>query len=72
MFFSIFIVGVDGISAKFAEVGFLLLYRGYFCWVFGKRGGGTVVGLFQEHLLMGLSCEEVAKGASFSTSSKSL
>lgn len=38
--FSIFIVGVDGVSAKFAEVGFLLLYRGYFCWVFGKRGGG--------------------------------
>lgn len=63
MFFSIFIVGVDGISAKFAEVGFLLLYRGYFCWIFRKRGGVTVVGLFQEHLLMGLSCEEVAKGA---------
>lgn len=40
MFFSIFIVGVDGVSAKFAEVGFLLLYRGYFCWIFGKRGGG--------------------------------
>lgn len=39
MFFSIFIVGVDGISAKFAEVGFLLLYRGYFCWIFGERGG---------------------------------
>lgn len=60
MFFSIFIVGVDGISAKFAEVGFLLLYREYFCGIFGKRGGMTVVGLFQEHLLMELSCEEVA------------
>lgn len=40
MFFSIFIVGVDGVSAKFAEVGFLLLYREYFCGIFGKRGGG--------------------------------
>lgn len=38
MFFSIFIVGVDGVSAKFAEVGFLLLYREYFCGIFGKRG----------------------------------
>lgn len=40
MFLSIFIVGVDGVSAKFAEVGFLLLYREYFCGIFGKRGGG--------------------------------
>lgn len=48
MFFSIFIVGVDGISAKFAEVGFLLLYRGYFCWVFGKKGGGgQLLGCFR-------------------------
>lgn len=32
---------------------------------YSEKGGGvvTVVGLFQEHLLMGLSCEEVAKGA---------
>lgn len=57
------------------------LLKWVFCYFIGdisvgyseKGGGGmTVVGLFQEHLLMGLSCEEVAKGASFSTSSKSL
>lgn len=48
------------------------LLKWVFCYFIGnisvryseKGGGGkTVVGLFQEHLLMGLSCEEVAKGA---------